>query len=505
VGNGILVSLNTIVVDAGDPPFLSTDTTVAPTQPAPDALPQGWYPNAAIVLLTDGENNQEPDPIVVTDLAVDLGVRIYTVGIGKPEGAIITVEGFTVLSQLNEPILQYIAATTGGVYYNAGNEEQLNQIYSDLEPKLSIKTEEMEVTSLFAGAGMFLFIPGAFSFFGLDGCRHVVVLVVVTASYPRYRSLYLVCGGAAVAVLLSLSLVREAASHQSWLRKHLPFILFLFALTSLILALTRPTATVVVPSNRATIILAMDVSLSMCSTDIPPNRLQAAKEAALQFVETREPGTRIGVVAFAGFAELAQPPTDDRDLLNNAITFMSPARRTAIGSAILRSIDAIAEVDPGIAPVDLDLLAPVTPAAEYAPHIIVLLTDGSSNAGPSPFLAADQALARGIRVYTIGFGTLNNSSPMDCGSSIMESDPFSLPGFGQGMPFFGGGGGGGFRRELDEVTLKQIADMTGGTYYAATSAGELQTCFRTFPPTWWFRRRLNQRPVHCPRRARNRP
>jgi Ca-activated chloride channel family protein len=161
VGNGILVSLNTIVVDAGDPPFLSTDATVTPTQPEPDALPEGWYPNAAIVLLTDGENNQDPDPIIATDLAADLGVRIYTVGIGKPEGAVITVEGFTVLSQLNEPILQYIAATTGGVYYNAGDEEQLRQIYGDLEPRLSIKTEEMEVTSLFAGAGMLLFVFGA--------------------------------------------------------------------------------------------------------------------------------------------------------------------------------------------------------------------------------------------------------------------------------------------------------------------------------------------------------
>lgn len=166
IGNGILVSLNTIVVDAGDPPFLSTDTTVAPTQPEPDALPQGWYPSTAIVMLTDGENNQDPDPIVATDIAADLGVRIYTVGIGKPEGAIINVEGFTVLSQLNEPILQYIAATSGGVYYNAGNEEQLRQIYGDLEPRLSIKTEEMEVTSIFAGAGMLLFVLGAaFSLF----------------------------------------------------------------------------------------------------------------------------------------------------------------------------------------------------------------------------------------------------------------------------------------------------------------------------------------------------
>jgi Ca-activated chloride channel family protein len=277
----------------------------------------------------------------------------------------------------------------------------------------------------------------------------------------------------------SLSLVRDAASHQSWLRRHLPFVFFLLSLASLIVALSRPTAEVVIPSNRATIMLAMDVSLSMCSTDIQPNRLQAAKEAALTFVDSRDPGTRIGIVAFAGFAELVQPPTEDRQMLESAITYMSPARRTAIGSAILRSIDALSEVDTSILPVSNDeLFAPAPPALEHAPHIIVLLTDGSSNAGPSPFLAANQAVSRGIRVYTIGFGTLNNSSPMDCGFSI--DDPFGSQNFGGGAPFFGGGGG-GFRRELDEDTLRQIADMTGGTYYAATSAGELQNVFQNLP------------------------
>ena len=161
LGTGILVSLNTIVVDAGDPPFLSNLNTTDPAQPTAEELPQGWYPSSAIVLLTDGENNQDPDPVLATDLAADLGVRIYTVGIGSTEGAIINVEGFTVLSQLNEPLLQYIAATTGGGYYNAGDEEQLRRIYNDLEPRLSIKTEEMEITSIFAGMGMVLFLVGA--------------------------------------------------------------------------------------------------------------------------------------------------------------------------------------------------------------------------------------------------------------------------------------------------------------------------------------------------------
>src|SRR5512138_3341238 len=151
----------------------------------------------------------------------------------------------------------------------------------------------------------------------------------------------------------SLSLVREAAKGQSWLRRHLPFIFFLFALTSLVLALTRPVATVVIPSNKATVILAVDVSLSMCSTDIPPNRLEVAKRSALSFVHSNKSGRQVSIVAFAGFAELIQPPTTDVTSLENAINYLSPARRTAIGSAILRSLDAIAEIDDRVAPSNL--------------------------------------------------------------------------------------------------------------------------------------------------------
>jgi len=278
----------------------------------------------------------------------------------------------------------------------------------------------------------------------------------------------------------SLSLVREAASHQSWLRRHLPFILILLALASLVFALGRPVATVTVPSNQATIILAMDVSRSMCSTDIPPNRMEAAKEAALSFVRHQGTARKIGIVAFAGFAELIQPPTNDRNLLETAIINLTTARRTAIGSAILRSIDAISEIDDRVAPSDLGVTPGAIPEGEYVPHIIVLLTDGASNAGPQPLTAAQQAIERGVRVYTIGFGTINNSSPMNCGDQFQENDPFGGQGFGFGSPFSGGGGG-GFRRELDEVTLKQIADATGGTYYAATSAGELQNVFQNLP------------------------
>jgi Ca-activated chloride channel homolog len=279
----------------------------------------------------------------------------------------------------------------------------------------------------------------------------------------------------------SLSLVREAVAKQSWLRKHLPFILFLLALASLVFALGRPVATVLVPSNKATVIMAIDVSRSMCSTDIPPNRLIVAKDAARSFIENNMSGRQVGIVAFAGFAELIQPPTSDVRLLTNAVEGLVPARRTAIGSAILRSIDAIAEVDNRVAPSELSQgVAPANPTVsegEYVPHIIVLLTDGASNAGPLPMTAAQQAVERGVRVYTIGFGTTNNSSPMNCG----DEDPFGFGG-GFGSPFGGGGGGGGgFRREIDEETLKQVANATGGEYYIATSAGELQQVFQNLP------------------------
>jgi Ca-activated chloride channel homolog len=279
----------------------------------------------------------------------------------------------------------------------------------------------------------------------------------------------------------SLALVREALLHQSRLRRHLPFALFLLALASLMIALGRPVTIVNVPAGRATIILALDASRSMCSTDIPPNRLLAAKAAALSFIQRQGSSTQIGIVAFAGFAELIQPPTTDQEVLQDAVEGLTTARRTAIGSAILKSLDAIAEIDKNVAPSVTGTspeveLTPV-PEGVYVPHIIVLLTDGAANAGPMPVDAAQQAADRGVRVYTIGFGTAEGSI-MDCSLGVQSGDLF-----GGGGQFGGGGGvgGGGFRRGIDEETLKQIADITDGIYYSAESAGELQNVFQELP------------------------
>ncbi len=288
----------------------------------------------------------------------------------------------------------------------------------------------------------------------------------------------------------SLALVREALPHQSRLRRHLPFALFLLALISLVLALGRPVAAVSVPAGQATIILAVDVSRSMCSTDIPPNRLTAAQAAAQSFIQDQGSSTQIGIVAFAGFAELIQPPTADQEVLQDAVQSLSTGRRTAIGSAILKSLDAIAEINPNVAPSDSDASPGITPTpvpeGVYAPDIIVLLTDGASNRGPWPLDAAQQAVDRGIRVYTIGFGTERGSESLPfCGRQLQGSDPFG-GGFGGGLSF----GGGGFRRGIDEDTLKQIADMTGGAYYSAESADELRAVFRELPKYLITRREL---------------
>lgn len=285
----------------------------------------------------------------------------------------------------------------------------------------------------------------------------------------------------------NLSLIREALpKHSNW-RRHLPFALFLLALTSLIIAMARPVAQVEVPLSRTTIILALDISRSMCATDVSPNRLSVAQEAALAFIEDQVDGTQIGIVAFAGFAEIAVPPTNDKEVLKEAIKNFSTSIGTAIGSATLRSIDAIAEINPAVEPSGLDLSTkdsnePESDEKTYQPDIIVLLTDGANTQGANPIAAAQQAADRGVRVYTIGFGTLEPGR-MVCTRQQLGSDVFGGGFGGGGFGFGGGGGGGGFRRFLllDEKTLRAVADLTGGAYFRAESADQLLQVFLDLP------------------------
>ena len=229
----------------------------------------------------------------------------------------------------------------------------------------------------------------------------------------------------------SLALVREGQPRSSRWRRHLPFALLLIALSSLVIAMGRPVTIASVPSGQTTVVFLIDVSGSMCQNDVLPSRLGAAQNAALAFVQKQKSTTQIGLVAFSTTAEIVQAPTNDSAALQAAIESLAIGRRTAIGSGILKAIDAIAEVDPSVAPAvyDSSRVEPTpVPHGAYAPDIIVLLTDGQSNTGPSPIDAAQQAVDRGVRIYTIGYGTQTGSTSFrGCGTR-------------------GGGGGGGAGR-----------------------------------------------------------
>jgi Ca-activated chloride channel family protein len=166
LANGILASLNLIAAVEREPaPSLYTNLTPSASATlTPTPLPQGIYTPAVIVLLSDGENTVSPNPLTAVQMAVDRGVRIYTVGIGSAAGATLHIDGFTVHSQLDEAMLQQISLLTDGAYYNAENEEALRTIYENLSPQWVIKPEQMEVTSIFAGISILvLLIGGMFS------------------------------------------------------------------------------------------------------------------------------------------------------------------------------------------------------------------------------------------------------------------------------------------------------------------------------------------------------
>jgi Ca-activated chloride channel family protein len=129
--------------------------------PTPEPIPSGSHSSAVIVLLTDGQNNEPPDPIEAAQAAADRGIRVHTVGIGTPEGTTLEINGFRVHTQLNKAMLTRIADTTQGSYYEADNQESLQKIYDSLDTQLVVRPQDVEVTSVFAGAGVIAILLGA--------------------------------------------------------------------------------------------------------------------------------------------------------------------------------------------------------------------------------------------------------------------------------------------------------------------------------------------------------
>jgi Ca-activated chloride channel family protein len=231
----------------------------------------------------------------------------------------------------------------------------------------------------------------------------------------------------------------------------------------MIVAAARPTAVVTLPSTHETVILAMDVSGSMRATDVQPNRLAASQAAAKQFVAEQPENVRIGVVAFAGTATLAQAPTRNREEVLAAIDRFQLQRATAIGSAIIVSLATlfpdhglnVASFTYGMRPhqqQQMSTFKPVPPGS-YNSAVIVLLTDGQRTTGPDSLVAARLAAERGVRIYTVGFGTTSGE--------IIGFEGWSM------------------RVRLDEETLKAIADLTRGEYFFAGSAPDLKRVYDT--------------------------
>ena len=289
----------------------------------------------------------------------------------------------------------------------------------------------------------------------------------------------------------NMLLVRQAKGVAGW-RRHVPPAIFLVAMTVLLLAVARPNAEVTLPSTRATVILAMDVSGSMRANDVNPSRIVAAQIAAKQYIKDQPKDVVIGIVAFAGTAFLVQNPTTDRDSLNAAIDRFELQRATAVGNAIMVSLSSIFPQDDfpmnqfgaggmgggnngfgggfgaggqdytrqqryggtalGTLPNGMPKKqhVPVEPGS-YNNAVIILLTDGQTNAGVDPIEAARKASEYGVKVYTVGFGTTRGN----------------IVGFG----------GYSMRAELDEDSLKKISDMTRGRYFHAASAEDLKSVY----------------------------
>jgi Ca-activated chloride channel homolog len=272
----------------------------------------------------------------------------------------------------------------------------------------------------------------------------------------------------------SLSIVREAMGKGQTFRRHIPPLLFLMSLAAMLVASSRPSAVVSLPSQRETIMLAMDVSGSMRATDVLPNRLVASQNAAKAFLADLPRNVRVGVVAFAGTAAVVQQPTLSREDLVTAIDKFQLQRGTAIGNGIIVSLSELFP-DAGIDLASMQYgrerprgtsidqpskddkagkkeFVPVAPGS-YTSAAIILLTDGQRTTGVDSLEAAKAAADRGVRVYTVGVGTVD-------GETI-------------------GFEGWSMRVKLDEETLKGIARATQAEYFYAGTAADLKKVYET--------------------------
>jgi len=273
------------------------------------------------------------------------------------------------------------------------------------------------------------------SFLAGDRLLLLIVVAFVAAAYVvvqvRGRQRYALR-------FTNLALLGSVAPKRPGWRRHLPAALLLASLAGMVLSLARPARPELVPRERATIILAIDVSISMDATDVSPSRLASAKEAATSFATVLPEPINLGLVAFAGSARVLVPPTTDRTLVTEAISRLELAESTAIGDAVLTSLDAIESV-------------PAAVEGEPVPATILLLSDGETQVGTPNELAIEAARQAEVPVTTIAFGTPD-------GTITYEGETIPVA--------------------VDEAALAAIAEATGGSSFEAATTEELTSVYQ---------------------------
>jgi Ca-activated chloride channel homolog len=258
-----------------------------------------------------------------------------------------------------------------------------------------------------------------------------------------------------------LSTATSEAKRTAGIHRDFPAILFLAGLTILIISLARPQAVISLPRVEGTVILLIDVSGSMAAEDTEPNRLEAAKTIAREFIQKQPPTVEIGVVTFSNSGFSMQVPTHDQEAIFSTIDRLVPQSSTALGQGILASLNAIA-VNAGEDPLGIstytseDGTLMELPEGDYSNSIILVLSDGENHEASDPLLAALAALERNVKIYSIGVG-----SPM---GTTLEVDGFVV------------------HTQLDEGTLRQVSEITGGTYYHATDETDLKKLYSELTP-----------------------
>lgn len=238
----------------------------------------------------------------------------------------------------------------------------------------------------------------------------------------------------------NLALLSEVAPKRPGARRHLPPLLFLLGLAALLVSLARPTAVVAVPRDQTAVVMVLDVSGSMAAQDLAPNRMVAAKNAARAFMDAMPRGAQVGLVTFNNAARVSTPLTHEADDVRESVDRLFAGGGTAIGDGLNLALD---ELDRRPAPAE----------GEKAPALVVLLSDGQSTAGAAPDQAAARAVEAGVPVHTVGIGD-RDEAPMVAGPGGRQ----------QAVP-------------LDEATLQQVAQETGGTYYYAAEADRLEEIY----------------------------